>query len=91
MSSSGSETSSGTSGLELTLRMGMRRYTRRTNAVSTKVWNQTCAVNLSMFHYNFGRPHQTLTKAAHGKPTTPAMAAGRTDHLWPTAELVALL
>ena len=25
--------------------------------------------------YNFGRPHQTLTKAA-GTPTTPAMAAG---------------
>jgi hypothetical protein len=27
-------------------------------------------------HYNFCRPHQTLTKKAGGKKTTPAMAAG---------------
>lgn len=42
-------------------------------------------------HYNFCRPHTTLTKAAHGVKTTPAMASGVTDHVWALAELLALV
>jgi hypothetical protein len=32
-------------------------------------------------HYNFARPHQTLTKDNGGKKTTPAMAAGVTNRV----------
>ena len=34
-------------------------------------------------------PHQELSKKAHcGRPTTPAMAAGLTDHIWSLRELL---
>jgi IS1 family transposase len=61
----------------LTMRMGMRRFTRLTNAFSKKVENLAAAVALHFMHYNFARPHQSL-----GKNTTPAMAAGISDHVW---------
>ena len=54
----------------LTMRMGMRRFTRLTNAFSKKVENHAHAISLHFMHYNFCRPHQTLTKTA-GKRTTP--------------------
>ncbi len=76
--------------LNLTLCMGMRRYTRKTNAFSKKVWNHSCAVNLYMVHYNFCRPHRALAKAAHGKPTTPAMVADLADNPWSMEQLVGL-
>ena len=47
----------------LTMRMGMRRFTRLTNAFSKKVENLAHAVSLHYMYYNFARPHQTLTKA----------------------------
>jgi IS1 family transposase len=75
----------------LTMRMGMRRLTRLTNAFSKKVENHAHAVALHFLHYNFVRPHQTLTKARKGYPTTPAMAAGLAQHPWTVEELVALL
>jgi hypothetical protein len=62
------------------MRMGMRRFTRLTNAFSKKVENHAHAISLHFMHYNFCRPHQTLTKAAGGKKTTPAMAAGITKY-----------
>lgn len=74
----------------LTMRMSMRRFTRLTNAFSKKVENHMHAISLYFMHYNFARPHTTLTKA-HGEPTTPAMAAGLTDHVWTTQEMLALL
>lgn len=37
------------------------------------------------------RPHATLTKAAGGYPTTPAMAAGVANHVWTLTEIAALL
>ena len=39
-------------------------------------------------HYNFCRPHKTLSK---GYPTTPAMEAGVADHVWSVEEVVGLL
>ena len=72
----------------LTMRMSMRRFTRLTNAFSKKVENHMLAVALFFMNYNFCRPHTTLSKPY---PMTPAMAAGLTDHVWSTAELIALL
>lgn len=69
----------------LTMRMGMRRFTRLTNGFSKKVENLRAAVALHFMHYNFARPHQTLG----GK--TPAQAAGIADHRWTAEEIVALL
>ena len=68
----------------LTMRMGMRRFTRLTNAFSKKVQNLGHAVALHFLHYNFCRVHQTLG-------TTPAVAAGVADHVWSIGELVGLL
>jgi IS1 family transposase len=75
----------------LTMRMQMRRFTRLTNAFSKKAANHAHAVSLNFMHYNYCRPHQTLTKAANGIKTTPAMAAGLTDHVWPIEEILDLM
>jgi IS1 family transposase len=75
----------------LTMRMGMRRFTRLTNAFSKKVENLTHAVSLHYMNHNFARPHITLTKDAGGRPTTPAMAAGVTNCVWTTRDIAALL
>jgi len=71
----------------LTMRMGLRRFTRLTNAFSKKLENHACAVSLHFMYYNFARPHQTL---ANPYPRTPAMAAGIADHVWSIEEIVAL-
>jgi IS1 family transposase len=68
----------------LTMRMGMRRFTRLTNGFSKKVENLAHAVALHYMHYNFARDHQTLGM-------TPAMAAGVADHKWSLTEIAALL
>jgi len=68
----------------LSMRMGMRRFTRLTNAFSKKVENHTAAVGLYFMYYNFCRIHQTLR-------VTPAMEAGVTNHVWEVEEVVALL
>lgn len=70
----------------VTMRMGMRRFTRLTNAFSKKVENHTAAVGLHFLHYNFARPHASL-----GKNVTPAMAAGISDHVWTPDEIAGLL
>jgi hypothetical protein len=62
----------------------MRRYTRLSNGFSRKIENHTAAVALNYFAYNFTKIHRTLR-------ASPAMAAGVTDHLWDTGELVGLL
>jgi IS1 family transposase len=74
----------------LTMRMGMRRFTRLTNAFSKKVENHAAAVSLHFAWYNLGRTHQTLSKKA-GRPTTPAMAAGAETYPWSTFQIAALL
>jgi IS1 family transposase len=78
----------------LTMRMGMRRFTRLTNAFSKKVENLAHAVSLHYMHYNFARVHQSLTiKNDDGTTTkrTPAMAAGVADHVWTLREIAGLL
>lgn len=75
----------------LSMRLFSRRFTRLTNAYSRKIENHMHAVALYFFAHNFCRAHATLTKAAGGVHTSPAMAAGLTDHVWKVEELVALL
>jgi IS1 family transposase len=65
----------------LSMRMGMRRFTRLTNAFSKKVENHVHAISIYFMHYNFVRIHQTLR-------VTPAMAAGVTDKLWSLEDIV---
>jgi IS1 family transposase len=71
----------------LTMRMGMRRFTRLTNGFSKKLDNHMAAIALHFMHYNFARPHKTL---ADPYPRTPAMATGISDHIWTPAEIVEL-
>ena len=68
----------------LSMRMGMRRFTRLTNAFSKKLENHEHAVALYFMYYNFARIHQTLR-------VTPAMEAGIADHVWGLEEIVGLL
>jgi hypothetical protein len=75
----------------LTMRMGMRRFTRLSNGFSKKVENLTHAVSLHYMYYNFARPHATLTKQAEGRKTTPTMAAGVANHVWTCHDIAALL
>jgi len=75
----------------LTMRMNVRRLTRLTNGFSKKVENHAHAMSIYFMHYNFCRSHETLAKARGGIKTTPAMAAGLTDHVWKISEIVALL
>ncbi len=59
----------------LTMRMSMKRLTRRTIAFSKKVENLACNVALYFLHYNFCRIHRTLR-------VTPAMEAGLADTVY---------
>ena len=64
--------------------MHSRRMTRLTNAFSKKVENLMHAVSLHFMYYNFARVHKSIG-------TSPAKAAGVTDHVWSLHEIVALL
>ena len=68
----------------LSMRMGMRRFMRLTNAFSKKLENHGHMVALYFMYYNFCRVHKTLR-------VTPAMEAGLTDHVWTLDELVAIV
>jgi IS1 family transposase len=68
----------------LSMRMGMRRFTRLTNGFSKKLENHGHMVALYFMHYNYCRVHKTLR-------VTPAMEAGLTDHVWAIEELIELL
>ncbi len=67
----------------LSMRMGMRRFTRLTNAFSKKLENHMHALSIYFMHYNFVRIHQTLR-------VTPAMEAGVTDRLWSLEDIVGI-
>ena len=72
----------------LTMRMGMRRFTRLTNGFSKKVQNHAASIALHFLYMNHGRPHKSLAKPYS---RTPAMAAGLADHIWTCEEIAALL
>lgn len=65
----------------LSIRMGMRRMTRLTNAFSKKWENLEAAYALWFAFYNFCRIHKTLR-------VTPAMEQGITDHEWKLVDLI---
>ena len=68
----------------LTMRMGMRRFTRLTNGFSKKLQNHLHMLSLYFVHYNFVRMHKTLKM-------TPAMAAGVTKTLHDMTWLVGII
>ena len=65
----------------LSVRMGMLRMTRLTNAFSKKWENLQAAYSLWFAYYNFCRVHKTLR-------VTPAMEARVTDHAWSIIDLL---
>jgi IS1 family transposase len=65
----------------LSVRMGVRRFTRLTNAFSKKWENHWAAVAVWFAFYNFCRVHKSLRM-------TPAMAAGISGHIWSVHELL---
>ena len=67
----------------LTMRMGMRRFTRLTNGFSKKIDNHAAMIAIHAVYYNFARIHKTLR-------ITPAMATGLSDHVWSLEEIVLL-
>ena len=68
----------------LTMRMGMRRFTRLTNGFSKKIEMHMHAVSLHFMHYNFARIHKSLK-------VTPAMEADIAAHVWSIEEIVRLV
>lgn len=68
----------------LNMRMGMRQFTRLTNAFSKKLDNHIHALALYFMFYNFVRIHKTLK-------VTPAMAARVTDRLWSMEDIAAAI
>ncbi len=65
-----------------TLRMGIRRLTRLTDAHSKKWENHEAAMALFFAYYNFARVHGTIKM-------TPAQAAGLTTETWSLERLLA--
>jgi len=65
----------------LSIRMGVRRMTRLTNAFSKKRENHEYAMAIYFLYYNFCRVHSTIK-------TTPAVKAGITDKIWSVERLL---
>jgi IS1 family transposase len=68
----------------LSMRMGMRRFTRLTNAHSKKIENHKHAIALYFMHYNYCKIHSTLR-------ITPAMQCGLSRRVWEIEDLLALI
>jgi hypothetical protein len=68
----------------LSMRMGMRRFTRLTNAYSKKIENHAHAIAIYFMHYNFCKIRSTLR-------VTPAMACGLLREVWKIEDLLKLI
>jgi transposase-like protein/IS1 family transposase len=85
----------------LTQRQSNRRLTRRTNGYSKEIcwfekqlWLSTAYYHLVLPHHSLRQPFE-VAEPTRGtgtpriwKPITPAMAAGITNHVWSTSELL---
>ena len=65
----------------LTMRMGMRRFTRLTNGFSKKIEMRMHAPSLHFMHDNFARIHKSLK-------VTPAVEARISTPVWSIEEIV---
>jgi hypothetical protein len=85
----------------LTLRQHNRRLTRRTNGFSKELSWLERQLWVALAYYHLVLPHASLRvpvdtptptrgtgSARRWHPVTPAMAAGITDHVWTTTELL---
>jgi IS1 family transposase/transposase-like protein len=85
----------------LTLRQHNRRLTRKTNGFSKEIAWLEKQLWLALAYYHLVLPHDSLRQqldvpqstrgsgsARRWQAITPAMAAGLTDHIWSTAELL---
>lgn len=85
----------------LTQRQSNRRLTRRTNSFSKDITWFEKQLWLSLAYYHLVLPHESLQEplpmpeSTRGtgsprkwRPVTPAMAAGMTEHVWTTTELL---
>ena len=68
----------------LSVRMHLRRYARRTNALSKKLENHKACFALWVTWYNFVRVNMAVRM-------TPAMASGLTDSIWTMRDLLRTL
>jgi IS1 family transposase len=74
----------------LDLREWDSNLSRKSMAFSKAFYSLETKASLTIFRYNFIRPHRSLSKPKKhgGSKTTPAMAAGITDHPWSMKELL---
>jgi len=72
-----------------TFRERLATLTRKCRHAAAQMETLETGMYLIGCTYNFCWPHQELSKKAHfGCPTTPAMAAVLTDHIWSPRELL---
>ena len=72
-----------------TLRARLASLTRKSRHAAHRIFALETGMYLIGCSYNFCFPHHELSKAKHrGSPCTPAMAAGLTDHVWSSCELL---
>jgi transposase-like protein len=72
-----------------TFRERLASLTRKCRHAAVRVATLEEGMYLIGCTYNFCFPHQELSKKAHfGCPTTPAMAAALTDHIWGIQEIL---
>ena len=68
----------------LTMRMNMKRFTRKTNAFSKKIENHAHAVGLHFHWYNACRIHRSIG-------TTPAIKAGIADRFFGASDIIRMV
>ena len=77
----------------LTVRQQSRRLARKTNGFSKDIGRLEAQLFLALGYYHFVKEHCGLRRESTDKrrkwvKRTPAMAAGVTDHIWSTRELL---